>query len=759
MDTVPPILAALVHPALFWGGAGAVAAPILIHLLARRRFRRVRWAAIDFLLQAERQNRRRVLLEELLLLLLRCLAVALIALFIARPYLQSTGWGALLGGQQRTERIFLLDDSYSMGYTAEGASWFDRAKSQLVALIRWVADKSPGDPVTVLKSSQPNSPLLSGALLDDTTLETLIARIQALEPSQQTLNLEASIQSVGDLLKDDPGVVTATLFVISDFQRADWIEQSGRSTTSSASPVAPLTEWAGQDRAFHLVLLGVGAPNADNRCLADLQTGSGPLVAGIGGQLEAVIANHSQADVSKLSLQISIGPGLIESAGLDALAAGQTAKVPLNVTFPTSGSESVRVELPPDGLAVDDRRTVAVHVAEALRILVVNGEPSSDTYDDEVALLTTALRPQGAVFSGNAVTVIEEVALAETDLNAIHLVVLANVYRIDDRATERLEAFVRDGGGLLIFLGDQVDALSYNDSLFAEGQGLLPARLGEAVTPPEQKVSLTEGDFLHPLVSVFSGRDNPFVKRITFSRFFATEIPQEAAPAADGAKAKHGPHLTTVVARLNDPAHSPLIVERRFGKGTVTLVTSSCDLEWNEWAKDPSYVVAMLEAARHLARRDKRSTGVAVGEPLEIALAPDMHEADAILRTPRYPTEREIPLTAEPSADGQGLVLRWERTDVAGLYRILLRRRDGGQDVRLFAVNPDPRESDLSTTDEPALRRAMPQTPFVYLTSAQSLEDVDQSGRKELWRAFLIAVIGILVLEQALAFAFGRRGR
>ncbi len=41
----------------------------------------------------------------------------------------------------------------------------------------------------------------------------------------------------------------------------------------------------------------------------------------------------------------------------------------------------------------------------------------------------------------------------------------------------------------------------------------------------------------------------------------------------------------------------------------------------------------------------------------------------------------------------------------------------------------------------------------------QSLDDVDQSGRKELWRAFLAGLLGILVLEQALAFAFGRRGR
>ena len=51
------ILAAFVTPWLFAGGAAAVAGPILIHLLARRRFRRVRWAASEFLRPAARRNR------------------------------------------------------------------------------------------------------------------------------------------------------------------------------------------------------------------------------------------------------------------------------------------------------------------------------------------------------------------------------------------------------------------------------------------------------------------------------------------------------------------------------------------------------------------------------------------------------------------------------------------------------------------------------------------------------------------------------
>ncbi len=96
-----PVLAALLTPALFAGGAAAMAAPILIHLLSRRRFKRIRWAAMDFLIDAERRNRRRIRMEDWILLALRCLGVFLIGLMLARPFVSPIGLAAALGAAQR----------------------------------------------------------------------------------------------------------------------------------------------------------------------------------------------------------------------------------------------------------------------------------------------------------------------------------------------------------------------------------------------------------------------------------------------------------------------------------------------------------------------------------------------------------------------------------------------------------------------------------------------------------------------------------
>src|SRR3954447_12886156 len=86
----------------------AVSVPIIIHLLNRRRFRVVQWAAMRFLLAAQRKNARRMRLEQLILLACRCLVLLLTVLAMAAvtPWAESVwrwmnpsgGKGLLAGG-------------------------------------------------------------------------------------------------------------------------------------------------------------------------------------------------------------------------------------------------------------------------------------------------------------------------------------------------------------------------------------------------------------------------------------------------------------------------------------------------------------------------------------------------------------------------------------------------------------------------------------------------------------------------------------
>ena len=78
------ILQYFLNPLFFWPGMALVAAPIVIHLINRLRYKRVRFAAMDFLLASQKRNQRRVLIEQLLLLLLRVLLILAIVALLAR---------------------------------------------------------------------------------------------------------------------------------------------------------------------------------------------------------------------------------------------------------------------------------------------------------------------------------------------------------------------------------------------------------------------------------------------------------------------------------------------------------------------------------------------------------------------------------------------------------------------------------------------------------------------------------------------------
>ena len=77
------MFSAFLNPFTLIAGGLLVSTPIIIHLINRIRFRRVKWAAMEFLLKAQKRMRRRKILEQLILLFLRCLLVFLAAFYFA----------------------------------------------------------------------------------------------------------------------------------------------------------------------------------------------------------------------------------------------------------------------------------------------------------------------------------------------------------------------------------------------------------------------------------------------------------------------------------------------------------------------------------------------------------------------------------------------------------------------------------------------------------------------------------------------------
>src|SRR5919198_1058326 len=127
------MLQLFLNPYTMVAGAALVSAPIIIHLINRMRYRRIRWAAMEFLLKAQKRTRRRLIIEQLILLALRCLMIALVGFLVSR----FIGCGDTNLGGKPNLHLVLLDDTPSMqDRWKEEGEWkncFDVARNDILA--------------------------------------------------------------------------------------------------------------------------------------------------------------------------------------------------------------------------------------------------------------------------------------------------------------------------------------------------------------------------------------------------------------------------------------------------------------------------------------------------------------------------------------------------------------------------------------------------------------------------------------------------
>ena len=154
---------------------------------------------------------------------------------------------------------------------------------------------------------------------------------------------------------------------------------------------------------------------------------------------------------------------------------------------------------------------LAVRVRDAVPVLIVEGKPQAQGDDRASHHLAIALNPAGSTgLSPFRVKVINTAQFAdpsEGDLDAFDCVFLCDVDRLSERKIEKLENFLKRGGGVVFCLGGQLDREAYDRLLYKKGEGLLPARLlGPQRAGPDQFFTFTadEENFMQPPLGAFA---------------------------------------------------------------------------------------------------------------------------------------------------------------------------------------------------------------------------------------------------------------
>ncbi len=746
-----------VNPALMWG-ASLISVPIIIHLLNRRRFRIIDWAAMEWLLQAIKQNKRRITIEQLILLALRCLIVLLVVLAVSQ--LRFSGSAGLAGGllDQRTDWVVVLDDSFTMGQSTSSVTCFDRARKETVELLRRLADTDAKDYFAIMLGREGRHELPAVPQTDRKAVQTVESKLEHIQPSDlKHPPAELLVRGV-EALRRTPNAAKS-LVLATDCRQSDW-----RLTEADRKALKEAVDQA-RELGIKTYLVDVGPQDPNdyaNLAVTKLAGEEKAVPVGEVARFTATVRNFGPRAVSGVPVKFTFGSPAdgenpLATRTIETVPAGGEVTVTEYYSFKRAGAYSVGADIATDALPADNARYLALRVTEGIDVLLVDGEPGLEPAAAESFALARALRPDRATPSGINPRVVDADALKGTDIDRASVIFLLNVPRLSEANLKSLTDFVRRGGGLAIFTGDQVDPAVFNELFYAEGKGLVPCRLTRAVGKPspaelgdEEFVSLSSDHLDHPLMAGF--RDVSFlVPAARFYRRFELDLPKDPRAAGVG-----------VVANYGDENRTPAIVEKAFDKGKVVLVTSSADTEWNTWMREMTYPVMMNLLVEYLYTPSSGAQNIPVGAKYVKPVNLELYEPSASIEPPR----RGGALRRAAQQDERGeAVVTFGEMDLAGIYTVRLQPRQeaaaraAGASIEYFAANLDTSKSDLRRAEPQVLRTELANIGITYGASVEDIWKATADEGANLWSAILVALGCCLALESVLGWVFGHHAK
>lgn len=710
------------NPIALWAGLGAIgiAVPIIIHLLYRKHKRQTDWAAMDLLRKALVIRSGQVRLEDYLLLFLRCLLLALTALALLRPTLRRVGT-VLSGGQQRVGAVVAIDASYSMAH-GKLSNRYEQALKKAGEILSTV---NVGDPTTVLLMGNGPRMVLRATGYDEGRFAEALELTATLP---ERLNLERCLAEMAELVTELKTPVREC-YIVTDAQATDWAAVSDEAK-------ARMEEIA---ESANLFIVPVPVSGEENLGVTSFKYASGSLRRSGMARFSAEISNSGRRAQGDGTATFYIDDQAITRQALGSIAAGASKVVSFFASFDEGGTRKLKVSLGPDALNTDNSRHSVVDIRSKVRVLCVDGEPSAEVWRSEVFFMVRALRlKEGGSEAALTVASTHWQDLPAEDFSQYDVIAMANVPSVDDEMGKRIARFVSRGGGLVVFSGDLVDPDAYNTSLRHDGGLLLP---GELQKPA--KSSDKEADAMWNLAPVKS--DHVLAR-------LAKALPQEELDSARFVQASRVKVADGGVAILSLTGKDlPLLLEKKTGRGTVLLCTTTADREWSNLAIHPLFPMIMQQAVTYLTSRPGDRQFL-VGDPAHIVLDGLEAGTSAVVLDPKG-RENSVKLIAREGTVPACPV----ETEMPGVYEAVVTDKNPSP----IAVNIAPTESDVRVLDGAVIERELGGLDVHVVAHGDSLASVVKENRigRELSRMLLIIAVILFLAQCWLARFFTRRMR
>ncbi len=684
-------------------GALALAIPIIIHLTHREKKEVVPFPSLMFLRKIPYRSVRRQKLRHLFLFALRCLALLLIALAFARPFFESSSASAASTLGPR-EVVFLVDHSYSMGYQDR----LSRAKAEVEGRIQSLGGEDQASVVVFSDRAE----ILNQPTSDKAALGAVVAGIQL---SARATGFGPGLKLAKRIL-DESQRSRREVVLVTDFQRLGFEGEDDDVWLPAGTVLTPVDLSSAETENLSLTSVNLERDEASGR---ERLTAS------------ARVTRKAPADGGPLTSRISLE---IDGRSLQTkpveLAPNTSATIGFDPVTVPAGEARGTIRIEEDDLPQDNVYHFVLSPGQALSVLNLEegARRTRRSFYLERAL-EIGDRPSFRIGS-KALSQLRPSDLAGTDV-----VILNDVPSLSAGPAGLLSEFVKNGGGLVVVLGE-----ASSRSSFTEGASeLFPAALGGVVDRARDwGGTLSYLDYGSPVFEVFNA---PHSGDFSGAKFFRYRVFESAV--SEG-----------VLARYDDGV--PALVERRLGSGRVLIWTSTLDTFWNDLARQPVFLPFMHQLAKHAASYAEASSWHTVGEVLDVdrylAMILEGESRDGLSGRSfdlvvTAPSSRKIIL---PRTEERALLPLEEQ----GFYDIRRAGTGGGASSSSVAVNLDTAESDLSPLDPEELVASV---TFRDTTAAGAVgsEAGDsreaQEGRQGYWWFLLAGALLLLATETFLS--------
>ena len=632
-----------------WGTLAAlgISIPIVLHILNKARPKKVNWAAMELLQKTTQQQSKKIKLEDWLLMVLRCLTFLLVALAMMRLVFVNSS--DLFSGASR-ELILVIDSSYSMNH-GQYESRFDLAKKKAMKIVNSLPSGSKISLVTI--GDEPEV-LIRHKDPSEISLERYFA---ALEAKPEGFGLEVSLSVLDELLNESDSANREVIF-LTDAQKRSWCENS----ESAIEKIAELNQKAS------ISLLPLGDESYENLALSDFHMTSGACRRGGFINLSAKIINHGES-LATASIELFHNSNIVDVTSVSSLQPKEERLLRFGVQLESSGPNKFQLSLESDNLEDDNSAYLAIDVPDKLKVLIVEGSPGAGRYLELATQLERSGYAEGLICTVSLASLVSAEQIEKNDV-----VVLADVGDLDEENIKILDEKVRNGAGLLVYAGVNMDAFSAEQII------------GRLVTMDwEKKVSPEDGRDHQIRVSPQSDQLGLELRRLE-AEILDCKVNgfHQVQTAAD----------SKILLELDNG--NPLLFIQEVERGKLAIFTTGADREWSSLPLNPAGPILFHLLLQELSTGDRQKS-LRIGESARVEIRSNRLGAEPKLIGPSG--EVSVPVRQEARESNKYIELLLSKTEIPGFHELQF---GDNTDFEVLAANLDAGESDLkpATIDE-----------------------------------------------------------